>query len=254
MTACLGGGRGGGDVGVGQAVELVLAVDQHRGFVAGGQQFHPIIVGQLGDLPVERGELLLLFGGEFGTGMDEAAIGAGDQEFLVVIKAQGLAGVVDRLDALEQLGVQQDRILVGLQLGGLVLVDLVERIVGIGADQLLEQGIDAAQQRPAAIERDDGVVEGRLVLAVDDLRDIDIFLGDADVDGVLEVAVLDLVHRLGAIGQRRGAREGIAGGQGGLGFVGGIGAGAQQAAGHQQGQRENRQTTHGGFHEHLLEE
>ncbi len=250
LPGLLGGAGGGGQIGLGQAIQLFLAVDQQCSLVAGGLQLGAVIIGQLGDLLVDLAQLLFLFRRQLGTRMDEAAIIAGHQEFLVVIELQRVAGVVNRLHAGEQLFVQQDGVLMRLELGGLLLIDLIQRVVGIGGDQLLEQRIGAAQQGAALVEGDDGVVEGRLFLAVDDGIDLGILLIDADIDRFLEVRVLDLVDRFRAIGQGGCLRERIAGRQ--LLDRRLLRSAAQKAGGHHQGQRENRKLAHGGIHGPLL--
>ena len=132
------------------------------------------------------------------------------QEARFGIKAQRGALVHQRLDALEQLVIEVDGVVVGGQLGRHFAVDRVKLVVGVGALQGREDGGGAGQQLARFFHRDNGVVEGRRVLVVGNRGNFRQVLAHAGHVGWLEVLVLDLVEGRVLEGQRarRGQRVG----------------------------------------------
>ncbi len=185
----LGRGR---DVACAEALEIRLLVDHDSpGLVRRQEPLREIgAEGRL--LLVERGELRLGLGRELGAGVDEIPpVALGQVPGLGV---HPLAVLVERLHAGVELGVQVDGVLVGGELGGHALLDLLERVAGVGARHGGEHLVHARQELAAPLERHDGVVEGRRPLPAGDAGDLGELLRHARVDGGLVVAVVDLVE------------------------------------------------------------
>ena len=211
--ARLGGVGGDRDLGVAEAVQVGLVVDDDRVGVGGGDELGLILRLQAGDLAVDLGQRGLVGGRELRAGVHEAVIVAIQQEFLVAGQAQGAARFIEHLHAGEELGVEVDGVAERLQARRLLLVELVERVVGVRAGQVAEQGGDARQQLPGVLEGGDGVVEGRRGGVDRDLVGVGLLLRHAGLDGRLIVLVLDLIERGGLERQGRDAGERVAGGQ-----------------------------------------
>ena len=170
-----------------------------------GQQ----LVGELGAerrlFLVEVLQLGLVGVGQLGAGMHEVPVDHLDQALRLRIELERVALVVDRLDALEQLAVEVDRILVRGQLRRLVFLHLLQRVVGVGAGDRTEHLHHAVQQGAGLLHRHEGVVEGRRIRVVGDLLDLGQLLLHALLDRRLVVGVRDLVERRRLERQRAGA-------------------------------------------------
>ena len=149
-----------------------------------------------------------------------------DQAHALCVQAQRVAAVVQRLDAGEQLAVEADGIGVRGELGGVLALQLLAVLVGVGTDQREEHGGRAVQHLAALFHGNDGVFEGRGIGVVGDGLDFLQLLGHAGIEGGSEMAVLDLVE-LRVMQRQRALGEERVGSLGGFGSAlgGGIGVG-----------------------------
>ncbi len=230
---------GGGDLRLGQAVELLHVVHDHGRSV----HFLPHVVaepgaqrGQFGVHRLQRGLVGVV---QVGAGADEAGVVALDQSHALRVQAQGVALFVQRLDAGEELGIEVDGVAVRGELRRVVGAQLVARVVGVGADQVEEHGGGAVQHLAGLLQRDDGVVEGGRGRVAGDGVDLLQLLGHAGVEGGGEIAVLDPVELRVMQRQRALREEGIGGLDGGGGRCGGLavgGHGESQGRGEREGE------------------
>ncbi len=215
----LGGfGRGGGNLGVGQAREFGLAADDEGVGVF-------LLLDVLGKRRLERGNLgveglqLGLVGiGQLRAGADEIQVVALEQPERLAVETEVLARLVERLDPGEERAVQENGIIVRRQLGGHGAVNGFQRRVGVGAGEVGKDGFDAVQQLARTLHGDDGVLEGRGLGIVRNSRDLLQLLRHALLEGRREMLVLDLIERRQVIGQGAFGQQGIGGhGEGGGG-------------------------------------
>src|SRR2546421_4916118 len=108
-----------------------------------------------------------------------------------------------------------DRIGVRRKLRRHFLIDLLESRVGIGAGEVRKNAAGPAKKLARFLERDDRVLEGRLLGLLRDRVGFLFFLGDPLLQRRLEMFVLDLVERRELIGQRAFRKQRIGGGGGG---------------------------------------
>jgi hypothetical protein len=87
------------------------------------------------------------------------------QAFRFRIEAQLVALGVQRIDALEQLVIEHDRVAVGGHLRRQLAFQALDRLIRVGAGHYRKHGAHAAQQLARAFHGDDGVVKrGRLLV------------------------------------------------------------------------------------------
>src|SRR5213080_3035837 len=89
------------------------------------------------------------------------------------------------------------------------LLYLLPRRVCVACVQVREGSLRAIEQSSAALERDDRVIERRLVRTVGDRVDLLQFFAHSDLDRGHKMFILDLVERRVVIGQRAFDREWI---------------------------------------------
>ncbi len=235
----LGGSGGRVDGRVRHTGHLGAGID-HQGRGVGFLQ-HVLGEGRLqgGDVGVDGFQFFLVGGRQLGAGTHEIGVVAFQQVLRFPVQVQLVALGVQGVDAGEQLGVQEDGVAMGGQLGRHVAVNGVERIVGVGALQVLERGLHAGQQLARTLHGHDGVVEGGRLGVVGDGVDFLQLHAHALGEGGCEMLVLDLVEGRVFERQRAGLEEGIAGQRcgGGGGRCGRCGVGklghSQAKAGHQ---------------------
>ena len=185
----------------------MLSITSAPSLVAASSLFWNAVL-QRGFFLVQLAQRGLVGIGQLGAGAHEVAVVALDQEF-VDSASSSVALVVERLDAREQLRIEEDRILVRGELRRLVFLDLLQRVVRVRLRQREEHLADARQQRAGALHRDDRVVEGRRGGLVGDLLDLGELLLHAFLDRRLEIAVVDLVERRRLVLQRARTEERI---------------------------------------------
>ena len=77
------------------------------------------------------------------------------------VKLECVAGVVEGLNPREELGIEQDRVVVRRQPRGDLRLDLVQDIVRVRGRQCKEHVGNAGQQSARSFHRHDRVLEGR---------------------------------------------------------------------------------------------
>ena len=216
-----GGLRGRGEVARAQARELLPVGDEHRRVVGVGEQPVGVVRRELGLLLVERAEPGLVGVVEPRAGADELALVALDEVLRLLVEAEALALVVERLDAEEEFRVQVDRVAVrGVErrdLGSDLLQGLARVRLGEAGEDLAHPG----EQLARAFHRLDRVGERRSLRVLRDALDLrELSLHPLDDRG-LEVRVPDLVELRRLERQRargeEGVRRGVAGARGGAG-------------------------------------
>ena len=108
-----------------------------------------------------------------------------------------------------------DRIGVRGKLRRHFLLDLLESRVGVSAGKVRKDAAGPAEKLARFLERDDRVLEGRLLGLHRDRVGFLFFLGDPLLQRRLEMFVLDLVERRKLKGQRAFGEKRIGGGCGG---------------------------------------
>ena len=232
QLALLGGLRGGGNLRIAQARQRVLILGDVSRILGGGEQLGGEGVGESGLLFVE----LLQFGL---VGIRE--VGAGVHKFLVVeldqaqrfrIELQRIALLVDRVHALEQLGVEKDRVLMRGQPGRLEVLHFLQLGIQVRSGDAVECGHHAVEQLAGLFHGDKRVLERRRGGIVGDRPYFLALLRHAGFNRGLVIAVLDLVERRRLKGQRARRIERIIRSKSHIDIRGG-GAGAErQDTGH----------------------
>ena len=198
------------DVALGQAGEVFPTIEHHRLVGHGRAGLLAELGGQRGQATVDRLHLLDLCRGQQGTGLDHAFIGVFEQLRVLDRHAHRRAIVVNGLHALEQRGVQRDRVVMGGQLGADLGVDGVQPIGRVRAGQRVEHVLHAVEHPPALFQGDDGILERRSRRIVDDRPN----LGLLDRHALFEGRDIILFRNFREIGraERQGAvRSEIAG-------------------------------------------
>ena len=212
---CLGRLGRRGDRVVGQTLEVVLLVHHDSTGVGFLEQLLAELGLQRGELRVEILQLGLVGVVELGAGADEIGVVAPQQALAFGVEAELVALVVQRLHAREQLAVQRDGVLVRRQLRRHFGLHLLQCVIGVAAGQIEEHGGHAVEQLTGLLQRHDGVVEARRLLAVGNRRHLRQLFGHALLEGRREITVLDLVELRVLEGQRALGEERIAYGHGG---------------------------------------
>jgi hypothetical protein len=163
-------GRFGGalDDGLGQAGQLLGLVQDEDEAVVLLEDVLAELLGQDGELLVDRPELRLLGLVEVGPAADEELVGLVQE--LGLLRGQGelVLALPDGLDPGEELRVEVDVVLVLGQERGDRRLDLLHLLVGVGRGQVEEDVRHLGQEGPALLQGLDGVGEGRrLGIAVD---------------------------------------------------------------------------------------
>jgi hypothetical protein len=117
------------------------------------------------------------------------------QPFRLGIEAQRVHLLVQRCKALEQLLIQEDRIIVRRAPRCFCRLHLVNRRAGVRLRHTIQHLRDAVVELTTLLQRDDGVVKRRRSRIVCDGLDFLQVLGDPGFDRRLVVRVLDAVER-----------------------------------------------------------
>ena len=146
------------------------------------------------ELGVQRAQLGLAGLGQLRAGAHEVLVIAPQQARGFGVETQRIALLVQRVDAREQARVEVHLVAVRGELGRHLALHGLQLRIGVGAGQVVEDGLDASQHPARALHRDDGVVEGRLVRVGRDRLDLLAVFGDALLERRQEVVVADLVE------------------------------------------------------------
>ena len=147
------------DLGVGQSVEIRLLVDDQRADFRPCEQLVGEIGAELGELLVERAHADLVGLGQLRARAHEVTVVPLDERLLLGGQRACLAPVVHRSHALIELIVQVNRVAVRGELRRDDILDLLEGVVGVGADNGEESFRRTIEQRAGAFHGHDRVVE-----------------------------------------------------------------------------------------------
>jgi hypothetical protein len=189
--------------------ELLVVLDDDRAVL--GRREHALAErGRVRrQLLVQRLQGRLVGVGQLRAGADERVLVAIEQLDRLGIEPELVALLVERVDAREQRGVEEDRVRVRRQLRRDLGLDLLHRIVAVALVQVEEHLRHARQEAPGALERDDRVVERRRGGILRDRVDLLALLGHAAFERRHVIRVVDLVERRQVIRQRAGREERI---------------------------------------------
>lgn len=196
---------GGGDLTGGEAVELGDVVDEDGEVVGVGEQLLLEVRAQGRELLVELTQPHLVVLVEPGAGDRHLGEVTLDQATrLGVQRRERVLVVMDRLDPSVEAWVEAHGVAVGRELRGVVLLDRLHRGGRERARRPEEGETRAAQQRSGALQRDEGVLEGRGLGVGGDGLDLGAVLRHAEVEGLPVVLVAD--QREGRQGEGQRAR------------------------------------------------
>ena len=184
----------------------------------GGGAFLQHVLGKRGlgggDFGVEGFEFGFLGFGKPGAGADEGFVSFVEEAGGFGIEAQAGASFMQRADAGEERGVEENGVAVRGEFGGEGFLDGLEGGVGVAAVDVGKNPGDAAEELAGALEGDDGVVEGRGRGVSGDGGDLGEVLGHAAFVGGRVVLVFDFVELWIRQRQRAHGKERIGGGSG----------------------------------------
>ena len=155
---------------------------------------------------------MLIIRAQTRAGANEAHVVALQQTRCLGIQPQAAPFAIQRVDALEQFGVEKNLVPMGSQLRRDCFVDGLQGLGTVGPDQVVEHRLNPIQRPPAFLQRNNGVVEGRGLRLAGDGVDLLERLLHADLEGRHEMVRLDSVERRILVRQRTGLQEWIAGG------------------------------------------
>ena len=202
---------GGRDLALGEPRQLVARLDHH------GRGVH-LVEHVLGEPARQRRQpgvdglhALLLGVGEPRPGPHEVDVVLLDEPPRLVVEAERVALLVQRLDPREQAGVEQHAVGVGGQTGRHLVANRVDGVVGVGAGEREERRRDAVQQLARPFEGHDGVLERRRLRGPGNRLDLGDLVGHAPLERRRVVRVVDAVERRKPMGQRALGEERVVG-------------------------------------------
>ena len=189
------------DVGLRESGQLLLRVDPHDSVVGGGrQQVAPLLL-QVGDAHVDVFHAAHLLFREQGSGTHEALVDFFRQLAVFPFQRAQLV-VVDILHAREQFFIKHQLVLQGCQQGHSLLLCFGYLGGLVGTRQGEEDVRDPSEQGSALVVGQDGVLERRPLLVVDDVGHLRALQVDSSFDGRNVVAGADLAEVGSPEGQR----------------------------------------------------
>ena len=191
MPRSLGGGLGGRDEAVRQAVAIGLA-ELHEPVLLVAEQMMAERGAEMGQPLVDLGHPLLGRLVEPGAGAMEAGIGALQEPHLLGGQPERGAVVVQQRDPAEQHRVHHDRVPVPRHPQRHLLVDLQQRRIGMRRHQVVEHRRHPGEQLARALQRGDGVGEVRRRRVVGDGGDLGGVVGEGLLEGGEEMLGRDL--------------------------------------------------------------
>ena len=197
---------------VGEAGELGLVGDVHGRRVGLGQQGRAELRGRLADLLVELAQRRCWCStGSAAPARTKSVWCRSTSRTCSSSRPRVVPRGVHGVDPGEEVGVEQDRVVVGGPLGHQLALELLHLRGGHRAGHLVEDPHGPVQQPARALQRLDGVGEGRRLVLRGDRRDLGAVLRDALVEGRPVVLVTDRVERREGVGQGAGCGERVAG-------------------------------------------
>ena len=195
--------------GLGQAGEVGLVRQQGVAVGLLGQHVLREVGVQRGQAHVDGGHFFLLFRAEAGAGQHEVGVGRPHQALLLGRQRSLFGGLVDRLDAAEQRRVLHDLVLVGGELGRHLALERLELGRAQAGAQRVIEGADAIKGAARALQRFEGVFEGRRRRVVGDGVDLDQPRGHGGLEGGPKPCDAGLVEgRQAAEGAAPGGEQG----------------------------------------------
>jgi hypothetical protein len=144
---------------------------------------------------VDFGKPLLLVRPEIGAAPHKACVIAFEHARFLLRKIELVAPLEQFADAVEQFFVQHDLVAVPRHDRRDVALDLLERVVGVGGGQIVEDRGDAIELASGQFQRPNDIAEARLVGIAGDRVDLRFVLGDTLIEGRPEMRGLDRVKR-----------------------------------------------------------
>ena len=194
QLASFGSLSGSGNLGICQSGERVFIAGDEGAVFCGGQQLRREGLAERGLLFVQLLERDLIGVRKISSGVHELLVVVVNQAIGLGIKLQGVALLVDGFDALEQFGIEKDRIGVGGQLGSFDLLDFLQLRIEVGTSNGAERGHGAIKQPASLLHGGDGVFEGWRRGIFRDALHFVALLRHAGFNGRLVVGVFDLVE------------------------------------------------------------
>ena len=193
----------------GQSVEVGLVRNLEHEVVVLGQQVAAEADGHARQLLVNLLEPFLLGRVEQRAAAHEAVVGLLQQAALLGVKAELGAPVIDRLDAGEELLVEQNPVVVGREQRQRLLLDGLHPLVGLGAAEHLEDQPRLGQHLARVVVGQNHVLEGRLVVVLYDGGNLGIVQRHAPLEGRHEVLGADFIEGRCPVGGLPLGEEGI---------------------------------------------
>ena len=233
MTACLPGWPRSAAVRAAAARKLSgrptrssAPVENHRESLFVGKHVLPELGAQRRQPLADRGQPRLLLGREPGAGANEHRAVAIEHARGLRVERQPRLRPMQRFDALEQRVVEKNGAALARQDRRDFALDLLQRVVAVGADEVEEHRGDAVERLAAALQRADRIVERRHLCIAGDRIDLGALLRQRRVERRAEMFGRDARERRRAERAGPGFEKGIARGGGtrvhgavlGLGF------------------------------------
>ena len=190
-----------GDIGIGEASELLLGVDPDDGVVGGSRQLIAPLLLEVGDTEVDLLHALHLVVGQQGTLADKALIGL-LQELLLLAGEGIVLDIVHLLDTLEERLIERDFVLQVSEQGHHLLLYLTQFGSLVSFCQGEEHTAHPVEQTVALVQGQDGVLEVGRIRVVHNLGDAVASGLDGCLEGRQIVGDLNLAEIGGSEGQR----------------------------------------------------
>ncbi len=178
-----------------QAGQLVLGLQHEQVSLLVRQHVLAELGAERGQPLGDRRHPLPGLGVERGAGLDEAAVVALQHARLLLGEAEVALLLHQRIDAPEQLGVLVDAHGVLGEARRHLALDRLDRLVGVGAREIVENGRHAIEAAPGALQRLDRVLERRPGRVLGDHLDFRDVVGKRLVEGRHEMLVAHAVER-----------------------------------------------------------
>ena len=180
--------------GLGKAGQLRLVAHHQCGRLGAGQELVHEFCAERGLFLIELLEPGAVGAGELGARVHELLVVVPDEPPGFGAELEAVTLLIYSLHALEQPGIEEDRIIRGGQLRRDFLLHPLQCGIGVGGTHAVEDSHRAVQQAAALLQRHQGVIERGRRRVVGDLPDLRQLTLDACLDGRQVVAVLDLIE------------------------------------------------------------
>ena len=190
-------GAGGGFDHTGrQTGEIGLVLDHELEGVGLGEEIAVELHLESGQPLVDLLEPALILGSQKGAVADIIAVEILQQKELLGVEVERLALVIDGLHPGKEPGIELDLVLVGRQPRRDLLLNRFDLVVGVGSAQGEKDPRHLVEHLARAIERRNGVGEGRRLWIVDDCCDLGVLTGHSLLERRDEVGLVDAIEGL----------------------------------------------------------